>query len=88
MLQAEQLRKCAYVSAPGQDYDPERDRSCTIYAGTMVQQVNTTCAPFTLYSRYDQCGAKLQLILSKYTLNTLHVDCMPGVLTCTSVTSA
>lgn len=44
MLQAEQLRKCAYVSAPGQDYDPEKDRTCTIYAGTMVQQVNTTCA--------------------------------------------
>ncbi len=41
MLQAEQLRKCAYVSALGQDYVPERDRSCTIYAGTMVQQVYT-----------------------------------------------
>ncbi len=46
MLQAEQLRKCAYVSASDQDYDPEKDRTCTIYAGTMVQQVNTTCALF------------------------------------------
>ncbi len=43
MLQAEQLRKCAYVSAPDQNYDPEKDRTCTIYAGTMVQQVSTTC---------------------------------------------
>jgi len=46
MLQAEQLRKSAYVSAPGQDYDPEKDRSCTIYAGTMVQQVTIPHVPF------------------------------------------
>ncbi|DBA94899.1 TPA: hypothetical protein ACH3X1_002432 [Trebouxia sp. C0004] len=37
--EAEQLRKCVYVSAPGQDYNPEKNRSCTIYAGTMVHQV-------------------------------------------------
>lgn len=87
-LQAEQLRKCAYVSAPGQNYDPEKDRSCTIYAGTMVQQVTTTSLLFALYSKYDHSGAKLQLFLPRYSEIVLHIDCVPGMLTCTGVTSA
>lgn len=38
-LQAEQLRKSAYVPEDEKIYDPDTQRSCTIYAGTMVQQV-------------------------------------------------
>ena len=38
-LQAEQLHKSAYVPEQNKEYEPDKDRSCTIYAGTLVQQV-------------------------------------------------
>ncbi|KAL0043037.1 hypothetical protein WJX79_007543 [Trebouxia sp. C0005] len=34
-----QVRKNAYVAEAGEEYHPDRHRSCTIYAGTLVQQV-------------------------------------------------
>ncbi len=49
--------------------------SCTLIA-----------CPSTLYNRYDQCGAKLQLFLVGYSLNVLHIDCMPDMLKRTGVT--
>ena len=42
-LQAAQVRKSSYVPDPGVKYDPDRYHSCTIYAGTMVQQVRLNC---------------------------------------------
>ncbi|DBA88976.1 TPA: hypothetical protein ACH3X2_000200 [Trebouxia sp. C0005] len=33
-----QVRKNAYVAEAGEEYHPDRHRSCTIYAGTLVQQ--------------------------------------------------
>lgn len=39
ILQAEQLRKSGYVPEGTKEYDPDWHRSCTIYAGSMVQQV-------------------------------------------------
>ncbi|KAL3153346.1 hypothetical protein ABBQ38_011686 [Trebouxia sp. C0009 RCD-2024] len=36
--EADQLRKTAFVREEGKVYDPDKHRSCTIYAGTMVQQ--------------------------------------------------
>lgn len=39
-LQAAQVRKACYVPDPGLDYDPEANRTCTVYAGTVVQQVS------------------------------------------------
>ncbi len=37
--QVTQVRKNAYVAEAGEEYHPDRHRSCTIYAGTLVQQV-------------------------------------------------
>ena len=39
VLQAEQLRKSACVPEGNKEYDPDWHRTCTIYAGSMVQQV-------------------------------------------------
>ena len=40
LFQAAQVRKDGYVPEPSQGYDPDRHHYCTIYAGTMVQQVH------------------------------------------------
>ncbi len=40
-----QVRKNAYVAEAGEEYHPDRHRSCTIYAGTLVQQVCNSHAP-------------------------------------------
>ena len=40
-MQAAQVRKDSYVPEPGHVYDPEACHACTIYAGTMVQQVSS-----------------------------------------------
>ncbi|DBA94074.1 TPA: hypothetical protein ACH3X1_001722 [Trebouxia sp. C0004] len=37
--EATQVRKSNYVREKGVDYDPEKHRTCTVYAGTLVQQV-------------------------------------------------
>ncbi|DBA71773.1 TPA: hypothetical protein ACH3X2_011039 [Trebouxia sp. C0005] len=37
--EATQVRKSNYVYENGVDYDPERHRTCTVYAGTVIQQV-------------------------------------------------
>ena len=39
IMQATQVRKSNYVSSKGMDYDPDTHRNCTVYAGTVVQQV-------------------------------------------------
>lgn len=41
ILQAAQVRKDHYVPERGVAYDPEACHTCTIHAGTVVQQVNT-----------------------------------------------
>ena len=33
------MRKSGYVPEKGVDYDPDRNHTSTVYAGTMVQQV-------------------------------------------------
>jgi hypothetical protein len=38
-MQAAQVRKSNYVPQLGQDYHPDKDSFCTVYAGTTVQQV-------------------------------------------------
>ena len=40
LLQAAQVRKSNYVPEKGVDYDPDKHHTCTVYAGTMVQQVS------------------------------------------------
>ena len=42
VLQAEQLRKSEYVAEPGSMYVPERNRVHTIFAGSIVQQVQSS----------------------------------------------
>ena len=39
VMQATQVRKSNYVRVKGMDYDPDTHRTCTVYAGTVVQQV-------------------------------------------------
>lgn len=41
MLQAAQVRKSSYVADPGVQYDPDKYHACTMYAGTVIQQVST-----------------------------------------------
>ena len=48
VLQLTQVRKNAYVAEAGEEYHPDRHRSCTIYAGTLVQQVCNSNASCTL----------------------------------------
>jgi hypothetical protein len=38
-MQAAQVRKSNYVPEKGVDYDPDKSHTCTVYAGTVVQQV-------------------------------------------------
>ncbi len=38
-MQAAQVRKSNYVPQLAQDYHPDKDSFCTVYAGTSVQQV-------------------------------------------------
>ncbi len=38
-MQAAQVRKSNYVPEKGMDYDPDKNHTCTVYAGTLVQQV-------------------------------------------------
>jgi len=38
-MQAAQVRKSSYVPEKGMDYDPDKNHTCTVYAGTVVQQV-------------------------------------------------
>ena len=38
-VQATQVRKSNYVPEKGVDYDPDKHHTCTVYAGTLVQQV-------------------------------------------------
>ncbi len=38
-MQAAQVRKSNYVPEKGMDYDPDKNHTCTVYAGTVVQQV-------------------------------------------------
>lgn len=40
LMQAAQVRKSNYVPEKGLDYDPDKNHTCTVYAGTIVQQVN------------------------------------------------
>lgn len=40
VLQAVQVRKCGYVPDAHVDYDPDSYHTCTVYAGTVVQQVS------------------------------------------------
>ncbi|DBA71770.1 TPA: hypothetical protein ACH3X2_011036 [Trebouxia sp. C0005] len=37
--EAAQVRKSNYVPEKGMDYDPDKNHTCTVYAGTVVQQV-------------------------------------------------
>ena len=39
LMQAAQVRKSNYVPEKGMDYDPDKNHTCTVYAGTVVQQV-------------------------------------------------
>ncbi len=39
VMQATQVRKSNHVPGKGVDYDPDTHRTCTVYAGTVVQQV-------------------------------------------------
>ena len=41
MLQAAQVRKAAFVPEDGVRYNPDQHQSCSVYAGTTVQQVRT-----------------------------------------------
>ena len=38
-VQATQVRKTNYVPEKGVNYTPDKNHTCTVYAGTMVQQV-------------------------------------------------
>ena len=38
-MQAAQVRKSNYVPEKGMDYNPDKNHTCTVYAGTLVQQV-------------------------------------------------
>ena len=38
-MQATQVRKTNYVPENGVNYNPDKNHTCTVYAGTMVQQV-------------------------------------------------
>jgi len=40
-MQAAQVRKDSYMPEQGHVYDPDTCHACTIYAGTMVQQVSS-----------------------------------------------
>ena len=40
--EAVQVRKSSYVPDEGVEYDPDKYHSCTVYAGTIVQQVEHT----------------------------------------------
>lgn len=55
-LQASQLRKSNYVPEKGVDYDPDKANSCTVYAGTVVQQVtpHPPC-PCAMFVRQLHC---------------------------------
>ena len=82
ILQTEQLRKSACVPEDGVDYHPDRHRSCTIYAGTMVQQVRQQ-PTFLIVSRLQvSASAFLCCVLCTTTLG-LHCsfnthNCIPG----------
>lgn len=60
-LQTAQVRKTGYVLDVGQDYHPDKYHSCTIYAGTMVQQVHTHVSAWGLQwlcaSVLDRCSS-------------------------------
>ena len=45
LLQAAQVRKAAFVPEDGVRYNPDRHQSCTVYAGTTVQQVRPPPPP-------------------------------------------
>lgn len=47
-LQAAQVRKSNYVPEKGVDYDADKHSTCTVYAGTLIQQVAFFCKPTTL----------------------------------------
>ena len=44
-MQAVQVRKSQYVAEAGVDYDPDKHSTCTVYQGTMVQQVAIFIVP-------------------------------------------
>ena len=44
-VQAAQVRKSNHVPERGVDYDPDKNHTCTVYAGTLVQQVYTANTP-------------------------------------------
>lgn len=41
VLQASQVRKSNYVPEKGLDYDPDKNHTSTVYAGTCIQQVHS-----------------------------------------------
>jgi len=47
VMQATQVRKSNYVREKGVAYDPDKHRTCTVYAGTLVQQVTRTAGTET-----------------------------------------
>lgn len=44
-LQAAQVRKSNYVPEKGVDYDPDKHSVCTVYQGTIIQQVASRLPP-------------------------------------------
>ena len=51
-VQAAQVRKSHYVPDKGVEYDPEKHHTCTVYAGTIVQQVTVTRVPTSRQSTH------------------------------------
>lgn len=41
VLQASQVRKSNYVPEKGLDYEPDKNHTSTVYAGTCIQQVHS-----------------------------------------------
>jgi len=86
-MQAAQVRKDSYVPEPGHVYDPEACHACTIYAGTMVQQVNSItqnplkkCHESRLHSRQHNPIQQFPTVLvSKFRvqIGRMNASCLP-----------
>jgi len=53
------VRKAAFVPEDGVGYNPDRHQSCSVYAGTTVQQVRPHCQtplpdPIVIFERMDE----------------------------------
>ena len=53
--QASQVRKSNYVPEKGLAYDPDKNHTCTVYSGTMVQQVILHASCICTWTAHKAC---------------------------------